>query len=97
MSAIHNNTHFTTLTSLINKAVQDVIDLYAAVGQAVPSLDSLKPGPFEVPEETPVKLMKAIQIIEAACAQLSCTVAAPGSAMVNVSRFSFQSWTSRMR
>ncbi|KAJ4478948.1 S-adenosyl-L-methionine-dependent methyltransferase [Lentinula aciculospora] len=80
-----NNTHITALTALINGAVQDVITEYAAVGQAVPSLDSLEPGPFQIPEETPVRLIKAIQVIAAACAQLSYTVTPPGAVMVNKS------------
>ncbi|KAJ3877770.1 S-adenosyl-L-methionine-dependent methyltransferase [Lentinula edodes] len=80
-----DNTHITALTDLINKATQDVIAEYSAVGQAVPSLDTLQPGPFQVPEETPTRLIRAIQIIEAACAQLSFTVAPPGSVMVNKS------------
>ncbi|KAJ3865529.1 S-adenosyl-L-methionine-dependent methyltransferase [Lentinula novae-zelandiae] len=80
-----DNTHITALTDLINKATQDVIAEYAAVGQAVPSLDTLQPGPFQVPEETPTRLIRAIQIIEAACAQLNFTVAPPGSVMVNKS------------
>jgi len=81
----NDNSHIIALTDLINKAVQDVIAEYAAVGQAVPSLDTLDPGPFNVPEDTPVRLAKAIQIIEAACAQLSYTVAPPGSVIVNKS------------
>lgn len=80
-----DNTHITALQDLINSAIKDVIAEYAAVGQAVPSLDTLSPGPFTVPEETPARLTKAIQVIEAACAQLSYTVAPPGSVMVNVS------------
>ncbi|KAE9404103.1 S-adenosyl-L-methionine-dependent methyltransferase [Gymnopus androsaceus JB14] len=79
----YDNSHIIALTDLINKAVQDVIAEYAAVGQAVPSLDTLYPGPFTVPEDTPTRLTKAVQIIEAACAQLSHTVAPPGSVMVN--------------
>ncbi|KAJ3761994.1 S-adenosyl-L-methionine-dependent methyltransferase [Lentinula raphanica] len=78
-----DNTHITALTDLINKAVQDVIAEYGRVGQAVPSLDTLEPGPFQVPEETPTILSNAIQVIEAACTQLSYTVAPPGSVMVN--------------
>ncbi|KAJ3794479.1 S-adenosyl-L-methionine-dependent methyltransferase [Lentinula aff. detonsa] len=78
-----DNTHVTALTELINDAVQDVISEYAAVGQAVPSLHSLEPGSFQVPAETPARLMKAIKIIEAACAQLTYTVSPPGSVMLN--------------
>ncbi|KAJ3996156.1 S-adenosyl-L-methionine-dependent methyltransferase [Lentinula boryana] len=80
-----DNTHITALTDLINKAVQDIIAEYAAAGRAVPSLDTLESGLFQVPEETPARLTKAIQIVEAACAQLSCTVAPPGSVMINKS------------
>ncbi|KIK62297.1 hypothetical protein GYMLUDRAFT_58461 [Collybiopsis luxurians FD-317 M1] len=78
-----DNSHITRLTDLINDAVKDVIMEYAAIGQAVPSLDTLEPGPFPAPEAVPVQLRKAIQIIEAACAQLSCTVALPGSVLLN--------------
>ncbi|KAF5379563.1 hypothetical protein D9757_009256 [Collybiopsis confluens] len=78
-----DNSHITALTDLINKAVQDVITEYASVGQAVPSLDTLNSGPFTTPDETPVQLTRAIQIIEAACAQLVCTVAPPASVIVN--------------
>ncbi|KIK62301.1 hypothetical protein GYMLUDRAFT_242974 [Collybiopsis luxurians FD-317 M1] len=83
--ASFDNAHITRLTDLINHAVKDVITEYAAVGRSVPSLDTLDPGPFSVPETMPVRLRKAIQIIEAACAQLSCTVALPGSVLINKS------------
>ncbi|KAJ8088446.1 hypothetical protein PM082_022519 [Marasmius tenuissimus] len=85
MSTSFDNSHLTALTDLINAAVQDVIFEYAAVGKAVPTLDSLEPGPFDIPEETPAKLSRAVQIIEAACAQLAHTVASPGHVVVNVS------------
>ncbi|KAJ3768969.1 S-adenosyl-L-methionine-dependent methyltransferase [Lentinula raphanica] len=78
-----DNTHITALTELINDAVQEVIAEYAAVGQAVPTLHSLEPGPFQLPAETPARLTKAIKIIEAACAQLTYTVSPPGSVMLN--------------
>ncbi|KAL0568215.1 hypothetical protein V5O48_013775 [Marasmius crinis-equi] len=61
-----DNSHLTVLTDLINSAVQDVIAEYASVGKTVSALDSLEPGPFYVPEETPAKLSRAVQIIEAA-------------------------------
>ncbi|KAJ4479216.1 S-adenosyl-L-methionine-dependent methyltransferase [Lentinula aciculospora] len=80
-----SNSHIIALTGLINKAVQDVITEYAAVGQAIPSLDTLESGPFQVPEEIPTRLTKAIKIIEAACAQLCYSVAPPGSVMVHKS------------
>ncbi|KAF5383328.1 hypothetical protein D9757_008383 [Collybiopsis confluens] len=83
--ASFDNTHLTRLTDLINQAVRDVISEYTSVGHAVPSLDTLDPGPFPTPEAVPARLRKAIQVIEAACAQLSCTVALPGSVLLNKS------------
>ena len=80
-----NNSHITDLTNLINGAVQDVISEYAAVGKSVPALDCLEPGPFDAPEDTPAKLSRAIQIIEAACEQLVHAVAAPGHLIANAS------------
>lgn len=77
------------LVDLITNAVKVVIDEYAAINQPVPSLDSTIPGPFDTPESTPPQLSKAIQIIEAACAQLSFTVASPGHVMTNVSMPSY--------
>ncbi|KAL0568216.1 hypothetical protein V5O48_013776 [Marasmius crinis-equi] len=83
MMSSFDNSHLTALTDLINSAVKDIIAEYAAVGRAVPNLDSLEPGPFDVPEDTPAKLSRAVQIIEAACAQLAHTVASPGHVVVN--------------
>ncbi|KAF5365366.1 hypothetical protein D9757_012126 [Collybiopsis confluens] len=79
-----DNTHITKLKDLINGAVDDIIAEYAAIGHAVPSLDTVEPGPFLVPEAVPVRMRKAVQIIEAACAQLSCTVALPGSVLLDI-------------
>ncbi|KAH7875000.1 S-adenosyl-L-methionine-dependent methyltransferase [Lentinula edodes] len=80
-----DNTHITALTDLINNAVNDVIIEYAAVGHAVPSLDTLEPGPFQHLKDTPGRMTRAIQIIEAACAQLCSSIAPPGSIMINKS------------
>ncbi|KAJ3885654.1 S-adenosyl-L-methionine-dependent methyltransferase [Lentinula edodes] len=78
-----DNTHITALTDLINNTVNDVIIEYAAVGHAVPSLNTLEPGPFQHLKDTPVQMTRAIQIIEAACAQLCSSIAPPGSIMIN--------------
>lgn len=82
-----DNSHLTSLTALINTAVGEVIAQYAQVGQAAPTLDSLKPAPFDVPEEAPAALSRAVKIIEAACKQLAVTVASPGHVIANVSAF----------
>ncbi|KAJ3899367.1 hypothetical protein F5879DRAFT_811013, partial [Lentinula edodes] len=74
----------TALTDLINNAVNDVIIEYAAVGHAVPSLDTLEPGPFQHLKDTPGRMTRVIQIIKAACAQLCSCIAPPGSIMINV-------------
>ena len=77
--------HLTALSDIILVAVQVVADEYAIIGQSVPSLDSTVPGPFDTPEKMSHNLTKAIQIIEAACAQLCFTVASPGHSVTNVS------------
>jgi len=79
------------LVDLITNAVNVVVNEYAAVNQPVPSLESTVPGPFDTPEATSPQLSKAIQIIEAACPQLSFTVASPGHVMTNVSINSYDS------
>ncbi|KIK66536.1 hypothetical protein GYMLUDRAFT_935360 [Collybiopsis luxurians FD-317 M1] len=78
-----DNTHITELTDLINRAVENVIDEYAAVGQPVPSLDSLSAGPFDTPAKMPTSLVKAVRIIEAACAQLTMIASPPCSVILN--------------
>ncbi|THU85643.1 S-adenosyl-L-methionine-dependent methyltransferase [Dendrothele bispora CBS 962.96] len=80
---LSGNAQILALTSMITQAVQDVITEYAAIGREVPSLDSVETSPFDIPEETPAKLANAVQIIEAACAQLSHTISTPGHVVVN--------------
>ncbi|KAJ6544755.1 S-adenosyl-L-methionine-dependent methyltransferase [Mycena vulgaris] len=69
------------LSKLISNAVTDIVDGYT--GHSMPSLHSVQPGPFDAPENTPIKVSKAIRTIEAACAQLSLTVASPGHVVLN--------------
>lgn len=72
------------LVGLISEAVSTVNQEYAKVNSQVPSLDVATPGPFDTPESLTPELSRAIQIIEAACAQLTFTVAPPGHVIVNV-------------
>lgn len=72
------------LVEIISKAVSTVNEEYAKANATVPSLDATSPGPFDTPESLTPELSRAIQTIEAACGQLSFTVALPGHAMTNV-------------
>ncbi|ESK82329.1 S-adenosyl-L-methionine-dependent methyltransferase [Moniliophthora roreri MCA 2997] len=77
-STVTTNDHLTSLATLISSSVQEVIAAYASVGQTVPSLDSVEPGPFDgAVEDVPERLARAVRVIEAACAQLVCTVSNP--------------------
>ncbi|ESK85087.1 S-adenosyl-L-methionine-dependent methyltransferase [Moniliophthora roreri MCA 2997] len=77
-TTVTTNDHLTSLATLISSSVQEVIAAYASVGQTVPSLDSVEPGPFDsAVEDVPERLARAIRVIEAACAQLVCTVSNP--------------------
>lgn len=78
----------TRLAELITSSVQDVLAEYQNAGQDVPWLSSTEPGPFDKPHLAPPKLSKAIQIIEAACAQLSFAVANLGHVITNVRSYS---------
>ncbi|KAJ6607417.1 S-adenosyl-L-methionine-dependent methyltransferase [Mycena sp. CBHHK59/15] len=69
------------LAELICNAVTDLRDEYAV--QSMPSLKSTDTWPFDAPETRPAKVSKAVRTIEAACAQLSFTVANPGHVFVN--------------
>ncbi|KAF9479519.1 S-adenosyl-L-methionine-dependent methyltransferase [Pholiota conissans] len=71
------------LADLITSSVKDVVSEYQSSGYSVPSLSSTEPGPFDAPHLQSAKLAKAIQIIEAACAQLSFAVANPGHVITN--------------
>ncbi|KAJ6619669.1 S-adenosyl-L-methionine-dependent methyltransferase [Mycena sp. CBHHK59/15] len=71
------------LADLISSAVKDVVAEYTAAGVSMPSLSSTITGPFDTPESTPPNLAKAIRTIEAACTQLSFSVASPGHVVVN--------------
>lgn len=78
------NAHIIALKTIINQAVDIIIGEYASIGEAVPSLDSTRSGPFDSPDKIPPRLAHAIQCVEGACAQLSFTVANPGHVILNV-------------
>ncbi|KAF9014286.1 S-adenosyl-L-methionine-dependent methyltransferase [Cyathus striatus] len=71
------------LANLITSAVQTVISEYKAAGASIPPLDSTVNGVFDTPEAVTPNLSKAIRTIEAACAQLSFSVASPGHVITN--------------
>ncbi|KAJ7913390.1 S-adenosyl-L-methionine-dependent methyltransferase [Mycena leptocephala] len=69
------------LANLISNSVTELVDEYP--GRFTPPLSSTLPGPFDTLDNTPPKVAKLIRTIEAACAQLSCTVGSPGHVMLN--------------
>ncbi|KAF7430171.1 hypothetical protein PC9H_005871 [Pleurotus ostreatus] len=83
MSAPANDLN--TLAKLISDSVAVVTSEYAKAGHAPPSLESTAQDPFHSPELVPEQLKAAIKIIEAACAQLSATVASAGHVVTNKS------------
>lgn len=89
MSASNGTAEITALAGLINSAVQDIVNEYTKAGHAVPSLHSTERGPFGAPHLVSATLSKAIQTVEAACAQLTFTVANPGHTITNVTNISF--------
>ncbi|KAG9218403.1 hypothetical protein CCMSSC00406_0007996 [Pleurotus cornucopiae] len=81
MSASSND--LTTLVKLISDSVAVVVSEYAKVGHAPPALESTDQDPFHSPELMSERLRTAIKTIEAACAQLSASVASPGHVVTN--------------
>jgi hypothetical protein len=81
----NGSAEITMLADLISASVKDVVAEYQNAGHNVPSLSTTESGPFDAPHLQSAKLTKAIQIIEAACAQLSFAVASPGHVVTNVS------------
>ncbi len=75
----------TSLVKLISDSVAVVTSEYAKAGHASPTLESTAQDPFRSPESVSERLKTAIKTIEAACAQLSATVASPGHVITNVS------------
>jgi hypothetical protein len=74
-----------SLVQLISEGVEDIIAQYSKIGQDVPSLEYLGTAYYDVAENRNEHLTDAIQIVEAACAQLSLTVADPSHSIANVS------------
>ncbi|KIJ38737.1 hypothetical protein M422DRAFT_231092 [Sphaerobolus stellatus SS14] len=83
VSAKNGSTEVIALANLISSTAQALIAEYSKLGQNIPALDSVEVGPLDAPENVPPSLAKVIQTIEAACAQLSFTVASPGHVMTN--------------
>ncbi len=83
-NSLNGSTEVIKLADLITAAVKEVVNEYQAAGHIIPSIFSTDSGPFDAPHLTSPGLNKAIQIIEAACAQLSYTVANPGHTVTNV-------------
>ncbi|KAF4564045.1 hypothetical protein EYR36_003296 [Pleurotus pulmonarius] len=75
----------TSLAKLISDSVAVVTSEYARAGHAPPTLESTAEDPFQSPESVSERLKTAIKTIEAACAQLSATVASPGHVVTNKS------------
>jgi len=73
----------TSLVSLISDAVKVVKSHYAHAQKPISSLDSVEPGPFDSSEKVSDQLATAIRTIEAACAQLSSTIAGPAHTITN--------------
>ncbi len=82
MSASAND--LTTLVKLISDSVAVLVSEYAKVGHAPPALESTDQDPFHSTELMSARLKTAVKTIEAACAQLSATVASPGHVVTNV-------------
>ncbi|KAH7874191.1 S-adenosyl-L-methionine-dependent methyltransferase [Lentinula edodes] len=85
MSMTPDSQNLMSLVDLISNAVKVVTAEYIQAGYSVPSLDSTTAGPFDAPEEMSSTLTTAVRTIEAACAQLSYTVASPGHVITNKS------------
>lgn len=77
----------TPLVDLITDAVKDVIKEYDTVGQPFPALGSTNSGHFDSAASVTPELARAIKVVEAACAQLSFSVASPAHVMTNVSAY----------
>lgn len=72
------------LVNLITDAVKVVIEEYDATENTLPPLSSTAPGPFDSAVSISPELARATKIIEAACAQLSVSVASPAHSILNV-------------
>lgn len=85
MASTLKNPQLRSLLELLTASLQQVEASYEAGGYSIPSLNSVEPGPYDIPEKMPFELTKAIQTIEGACAQICASVAPPGHTVLNVS------------
>lgn len=83
-NTLNGTTEVIQLADLITASVKEVVNEYQAAGHIIPSIFSTDSGPFDAPHLASANLTKAVQIIEAACAQLSYTVVNPGHTVTNV-------------
>ncbi|KAJ7618676.1 S-adenosyl-L-methionine-dependent methyltransferase [Roridomyces roridus] len=85
-------TEILALAELISHSVKEVVAEYTVAGVCLPSLSSTAHGPFDSKESmaTRPKLVKAIQTLDAACAQLVFTVGSPEHVMFNKSHAGVQ-------
>lgn len=74
-----------SLVSIILSSVDTIKAEYAKSEAGIPLLDSTQGHPFD--GKQPFELKKAVRDLEAACAQLTTTVADPYHIMANVGRF----------
>jgi hypothetical protein len=90
VSSTASNHGLSALVTLIADATKVVEAYYHQTsGSYIPSLDDTASHPLD-DEVSPPSVRKAVQTIEAACAQLCATVTKPKLAIVNVStRLSF--------
>lgn len=84
-----SNGQLSTLVTLIADATKIVEAQFKQSSKpCVPSLDDTTPHPFDT-QISSMELKRAIQTIEAACAQLCATVARPNHTVLNVSSVLF--------
>ncbi|EPQ51546.1 S-adenosyl-L-methionine-dependent methyltransferase [Gloeophyllum trabeum ATCC 11539] len=71
------------LVDVISSALKDIVTEYSKIGSTVPTLDETRLGPFDNTEQYNLRLNRAVQIVEGACAQLCATVARPSHYLTN--------------
>ena len=89
MTVTLKNPELNGLLDLLVTSLQAIEAEYEEGGHPLPALDSVDPGPYDVPENMSPQLTRAVQIVEGACAQICAFVAPPGHSVANVSLTKF--------
>jgi hypothetical protein len=77
------NSSVSALVTLISNSAQTLESVYSTAPEGIPDLNSTAPHSLDA-QVSSFEMIRAVQILEGACAQLCATLARPNHTVVNV-------------